>query len=87
MPSVVFTGPFGVIIVTVVVAIAKAIVRAVGPRQWTPFFLVRLLPFIIEISTPTYLGFVHLQDGSGGERQGIGEAIEEGTRDFDDVVG
>jgi hypothetical protein len=25
--------------------------------------------------------------GSGGERQGIGEAIEEGTGDFDDLVG
>jgi hypothetical protein len=32
------------------------------------------------------LGFVHLEEDSGGERQSVGEAVEEGTRDFDDVV-
>ena len=25
--------------------------------------------------------------GSSGERQGVGEAVEEGARDFDDLVG
>jgi SRSO17 transposase len=38
-------------------------------------------------SSPTKLGFVHLQHGSSGERQSVGEAVEEGTRDFDDLVG
>ena len=33
------------------------------------------------------LGFVHFGRGSGGERQGIGQAVEESARDFDDVVG
>jgi SRSO17 transposase len=33
------------------------------------------------------LGFVHIDRRSGGERQGVGEAIEEGAWDFDDLVG
>src|SRR4029079_4438902 len=32
-------------------------------------------------------GFVHIAQRSGGERQGVGEAVEEGAGDFDDLVG
>src|SRR5437870_4877653 len=35
----------------------------------------------------TKLGFVHLEWDSGGERQSVGETIEEGAWDFDDGVG
>jgi hypothetical protein len=33
------------------------------------------------------LDFVHIDRRSGGERQSVGEAVEEGTGDFDHVVG
>ena len=33
------------------------------------------------------LGFVHRSRGSSGERQSVGEAVEECAGDFDDLVG
>ena len=39
------------------------------------------------LATSSKLGFVHLDRRSSGERQSISEAIEEGARDFDDLVG
>jgi hypothetical protein len=33
------------------------------------------------------LDFVHIDRRSGGERQSVGEAVEEGTGDFAHVVG
>ena len=33
------------------------------------------------------LGFVHRERGSSSERQGIGEAVDEGAGDFDDLIG
>ena len=35
----------------------------------------------------TKLGFVHLDRRSSGERQSVGEAVEEDAGDFDDLVG
>ena len=37
-------------------------------------------------ASPSKLGFVHLGRRSGGERQGGGQAVEEGAGDVDDLV-
>jgi len=44
----------------------------------------RLNTFFVVHADP---GFVHIAGRSGGKRRGIGEPVEEGARDFEDIVG